>query len=241
MSVRFGSLALLFGVLVFGSTATAEEGVLLKYQFPQGETLIYRTTSEMNQTMQVAGQTIESKVTQSEVNSLSLAEVTKEGNLKLKYRNHRLSMKADMGPAGSYNFDSESAEREKGTALSKELNPVYETLSGVEYFITITPQGKIEKLEGYKEILENILKDHPLAAQFTGGGSEHGEKGKPDGSVFRPEQKTCQGGGYLGSSLQIGLCQDWQIRRQTGLQVRGLCQRKGCQDCEDYRQHGSLF
>jgi hypothetical protein len=148
----------------------------------------------MNQTMQVGGQTIDSKVTQSEVNTLSLAETSQDGNLKLKHVNHRLSIKAEMGPAGNYNYDSESTEREKGTALSNELNPVYETLSGVEYSITITPQGKVEKLEGYKEILENILKDHPLASQITGGGSEQAQKDSLAEVFFiLPEQAVKEG------------------------------------------------
>jgi Family of unknown function (DUF6263) len=176
MLARNISLATLLSVLSLASPATGQEGVVLKYQFSKEEPLIYRSTTEMNQTMQLGGQTYESKFTQSDVNTQSLVEVTPEGNLKLKHLNNRLSIKADMGPAGTYAFDSESSEREKGTALSNELNPIYETLSGVEYFITITPQGKVEKLDGYKEILENILKDHPLAAQFTGGGSEQAQK-----------------------------------------------------------------
>ncbi len=53
---------------------------------------------------------------------------------------------------------------------------MYQTLSGVEYFVTITPRGKVEALEGYKEVLENLTKDNPIAAKFTGGGSENAQK-----------------------------------------------------------------
>ena len=176
MSAQKISVTVLLAVFSLVSSARAQDGLALKYQFSKDEPVIYRTTTEMMQTMQVGGQSFENKVTQSEVNSLTLEEVTPKGNLKLKHVNHRLSIKAEMGPAGSYSFDSESNEREKGTALSNELNPVYETLSGVEYSITITPQGKVEKLEGYKEILENILKDNPIAAQITGAASEEALK-----------------------------------------------------------------
>lgn len=176
MLSRTRFLAGVLGLLSLVSTAAAQDGVVLTYRFPKEEPLIYRTTTELNQSMQVGGQTFETKVTQTEVNTLALEEVTKENHLKLKRVNHRLSIKAEMGPAGNYSFDSESAEREKGTALGSQLNPVYETLSGIEYHVTITPQGKVEKLEGYKEILENVLKDNPLAAQITGGGSEEALK-----------------------------------------------------------------
>src|SRR5688500_7249005 len=176
MLARSSVIACVLASLFAQTPASAQDGALLKYQFSKDEPLIYRTTTEMNQTMQIAGQAIENKVTQTEVNSLTLIEETQEGHLKVKHQNHELTLKADMGPAGSYNFDSKSTEREKGTLLSNQLNPVYEALSGVEYSITLTPQGKVEKLEGFKEVLENILKDNPLAAQITGGGSDQAQK-----------------------------------------------------------------
>jgi hypothetical protein len=176
MLARLCIIASCLGSVFVGSGALAQDGTLLKYKFAKEAPLIFRTTTEMSQTMQIAGQTIENKVTQTEVNALSLIEETKEGHLKLQHRNHELTIKSDLGPAGTYNFDSKATEREKGTLLSNQLNPVYEALSGVEYSITITPEGKVEKIEGYKEILENILKDNPLAAQITGGGSEQAQK-----------------------------------------------------------------
>lgn len=194
MMARLSVIACVLGSLVLGAAASAQEGAVLKYQFSKDEPLIYRTTTEMNQTMQIAGQSIENKVTQSEVNSLTLIEETKEGHLKVKHQNHELTLKADMGPAGSYNFDSKSTEREKGTLLSNQLNPVYESLSGVEYSITLTPQGKIEKTEGYKEVLENILKDNPLAAQITGGGSEQALKDSLAEVFFLFENKPVKAG-----------------------------------------------
>lgn len=169
---RISLFAVLLGLGGICQSAAAQEGVLLRYNFPKDSPVIYRTTTEMNQTMFFGGQKFENKLTQTEVNTLSLIETTKDRDLKLKHVNKRLSVKADMGPAGTYNFDSESSEREKGTALSSALNPVYETLSGVEYSITITPSGKVEKLEGYKEVMETIMKDNPIAARFVGGGSE---------------------------------------------------------------------
>lgn len=176
MSGRFFTSVLLTLFVFLPRSASAQNGVQLRYDFPKDEPVIYRTTTEMNQTMQFGGQTYENKVTQTEVNTLALQQITPEMNFKLRHVNMQLSVKADMGPAGTFNYDSKSAEREKGTALGNQLNPVFETLSGVEYDITITPQGKVEKLEGYKEIIETLVKDNPLAAQFTGGGSEQAQK-----------------------------------------------------------------
>ncbi len=114
MSGRRNLLVMLAAILLPAGMAQAQNGVLLRYKFSKEEPAVFRTTTEMNQTMQVAGQSFEQKVTQTEVNSISLAELTKEDNLKLRYANKRLSAKADMGPAGTYAFDSESSERKKG-------------------------------------------------------------------------------------------------------------------------------
>lgn len=169
---RFPLFAALLGLGWICQSAIAQDGVILRHKLSKQEPIIYRTTTEMNQSMFFGGQKFETKFTQTEVNTLSLVETTKDRNLKLKHLNNRLKVKADMGPAGTYNFDSESAEREKGTALGGALNPVYETLTGVEYGITITPSGKVEELTGYKEVMKTITKDNPLASQFVGGGSE---------------------------------------------------------------------
>lgn len=176
MLIRFSMCVALWGLAGICSSAIAQDGVLLRYNFSKDNPVIYRTTTEMNQSMFLGGQKFENKLTQTEVNTLALVETTEDRNLKLQHVNKRLSIKADMGPAGTYNFDSESSEREKGTALASALNPVYEALSGVEYQIAITPSGKVQELEGYKDVMETILKDNPLAAQFVGGGSEKAMK-----------------------------------------------------------------
>ncbi len=190
-------LAAVFALYALLSSAVAQEGAVLKYQFQKDQPVTYRTTSEMAQTMQIAGQTVENKITQTEVNSVALQQVTPEGSFKLKYANQKLAINADMGPAGTYKFDSESSEREKGTALSNQLNPVYETMAGVEYSIIITPRGKVEKVEGYKEVLENILKDNPIAAQITGGGSEEALKaGLAEVFVVLPDKPVQEGASW---------------------------------------------
>lgn len=204
MSLRVSLVVCCVGSLLVGTTA-AQEGVVLKYQFSKEEPLIYRSTTEVSQTVQVAGQNSENKITQTEVNTVSLIEETPEGHLKVKHQNHSLNLKMDMGQSGTYNFDSKATEREKGTLLSNELNPIYEALSGVEYSITLTPKGKVEKLEGFKEVLENILKDNPLAARFTGGGSEQAQKDSLGEVFFILEEKPVKPGDSWEAPFELDL------------------------------------
>jgi len=126
---------------------------------------------EMNQTTQVNGQSFENKTTQTEVNTLSLVEVTKDKDLKVRHVNKSLSVKSDLGPAGTYSFDSESVEREKGTALSNQLNPVFETLSGVEFDI-IAMSCYAQSAEGdWKRTFDELALRYPehdlLVAEYS--------------------------------------------------------------------------
>ena len=63
-----------------------------------------------------------------------------------------------------------------------------------QFTFAVTPRGKLLKIEGYKELLGDIFKDNPLAAQFGGGGSE--EAGKMmfgDYFIDLPEKGVQQG------------------------------------------------
>src|SRR5207244_10810654 len=61
---------------------------------------------------------------------------------------------------------------EKGSALRAPSPALYERLRNATLTYTVTPLGKMVKIEGYKELLGDVLKDNPIAAQFAAGGSE---------------------------------------------------------------------
>ena len=47
---------------------------------------------------------------------------------------------------------------------------LYDRLGTGQFTFTVTLCGKLQKVEGYKELLADLLKDNVLAAQFGGGG-----------------------------------------------------------------------
>jgi hypothetical protein len=98
--------------------------------------------------------------------------VDDQGNIHLTSETKRLKVDAVFGPLGKYTFDSESDDRDTASALGAAATPVFERLSGAMLKAVLSPKGKVTKVEGYKELLADVLKDNPLAGQFAGGGSD---------------------------------------------------------------------
>lgn len=156
-------------VLTVLTAAPAQDAVALRYQASK-EPLIYRKINKLKQTQMVMDQKIVTEMTQTEVDLWSISESDK--NLEIKGETKLLTVKVKIGPLGDYEFDSRKDDNEKASALGAALTPLYERLRDAKLTYTITPQGKLTKLEGYKELLGDILKDNPIAKQFAAGGSE---------------------------------------------------------------------
>jgi hypothetical protein len=92
-----------------------------------------------------------------------------DGNLILEHENVRLLVELDIPQLGNYTFDSESTERDKGSAIGASLTPMYEAMSGAIATVTITPKGKIVSVKGLSDLLKDALKDNPIAQQFAAG------------------------------------------------------------------------
>lgn len=151
--------------------AAGEGGVKLRYKPKAGE-LIYRTTTKINQTQNVMNKEIKNDISQTGVSVWSIGEADKDGNINTRSEVKFLEAKVKLGEQGEYTFDSRKNDNERGSLLGGALTPLYERLSSANLTFTITPTGKVLKLEGYKELVADLIKDNPLAAQFAGGGSD---------------------------------------------------------------------
>src|SRR5262245_4978744 len=160
------------GVVVFAlaATAHAQDATTFRYM-PSKEPLIYKKTQKLNQTQNVKDMKIKTEMQQTEVDVWSIAKTDKD-DLQIKGETKLLKVMVEIGPLGKYKFDSRKDDNEKDSMLGAALTPMYERLRNANLTYTITPQGKLTKLEGLKELLGDVLKDNPIANQFAGGGSE---------------------------------------------------------------------
>lgn len=169
-----GILAL--SVLLAAGMLPADEPVTLRYQISENEALAYRTVTGVKQTQKVANQEIVTEMTNTDVSVRTLQKIDDEGNFHLQTENKRLKAEVNIGPLGKYEFDSEATERDTASVLGSQVGPFYDRLSGAILNLTVSPRGEVVKLEGYEELLGDLLKQYPLAAQFAGGGSDDAAK-----------------------------------------------------------------
>lgn len=179
------ALATLLGSAVFSRAA---DPVTLRYKMDEGTELHGQTVNKMEQTVSVMGQEFSNSFDLTDVGTRIGGKATEEGDLKITFKNHSIKVKADMGPVGKYNYDSTTDEREKGSALSKSMNPVFEAMTGAEVRTTLTPRGNVKTVEGYKEIMQAALQDNPLAKTMMESIDKNFEQSLADSFPHMPEQ-----------------------------------------------------
>jgi len=162
-------LAVLIGLLSLIGPARADEPILLQYKLTRGNALIYKTGLEIKQSQTVNSMKFESTVTQDVVVSRTVDEIGEDGKATLKTKAERRKVKIDGGPAGNYEFDSKSTERDNSSTIGAAATPLFERLTGSEYQVEVNPRGQVVDVKGYAELIADVIKDNPLGAQFAGG------------------------------------------------------------------------
>jgi hypothetical protein len=193
-------------LLAAGSVASgADEPMTLRYKMSEEDALIYRTVTTTSQHSEVAGQEIDTKSEQLDVSLRTLKKLDEQGNFHVQTENKQLKIKMSISTVGDYEFDPESGERDTGSVLGAALTPVHESLNGAILTFTHTPRGEIVALEGYQELLAGALKDNPLGAQFSSGGTDEAAKLGMDEVFVTMSETPVQPGDTWETSYEVKL------------------------------------
>jgi hypothetical protein len=167
MSLHQISLAVLVTIVSLVAPAVAGEPILLRYKFAKGDRLIYKSTEEEKQTQKILGQDTSTKTSRYVVKSQIVDEVDAAGNAILKSKAVHRKAKSE-GPAGNYEFDSKSSERDTSSEAGAAVTPILERLTGSEYQLKVTPRGEITQVKGFAELIADLVKENPLAGLEAG-------------------------------------------------------------------------
>lgn len=168
-----GPLVLL---LLTGGMVRAQEEMTFRYKPAQKEKPLYKTTVSMEQTQSIGDQKIKTTMTQTSVNRWTFEKTDKQGNLQYRTETQQMQVKLKIDPVGEYEFDSKAGELEGGSVLSEALNPIYDRLATAALTVTISPKGEVTAVSGHKELIGELLKDNPFAAQIAGGATDDAAK-----------------------------------------------------------------
>lgn len=155
-----------------GATAQAQDAVTLRYKMAKDDRLIVRKTQTVKQSQSVNDKKFDTEINSTDVTVRTLERVDQEGNFHLRTENKLLKVKINIGPLGNYTYDSTATDNETGSVLGSALTPVYDRLKGALLKLVHTPRGEVVELNGLQDLISDLVKGSPLAAQFTGGGSD---------------------------------------------------------------------
>lgn len=183
------SLALtISSLLVFVSVnalSAEEQPVLLRYKMPAEGKLIYKLDATVSLTQSINNTEFSTKIDTETIGTHTLKSTDDQGDLRIEQENKLLKVTMNVPQLGPYEFDSTKEERDTGSLLGGAVTPLYDRLSGAIVTYTISPLGKLTKLEGYKELIADLLQNNPIAAQFAAGGSD--EAARLEMAETRPE------------------------------------------------------
>lgn len=155
-----------WGWVVHAPLVKADEAILLKYKSAKGDATYYKMGFDMKQSQSIMGMKIENTIKQETTESRVVDSVAADGKATVKVKAVRRKMNAEFGAAGKFEFDSKSTERDTTSAIGGAVTPLLERLSGSEYELIVTPLGHVAEVKGYAELVGDLLKDNPIAAQF---------------------------------------------------------------------------
>ena len=156
--------------LGFG-TVLADDAISLRYKPTRGERLVYRCQTDVGQVQTIKDTKIDQELSQQQLCTRTVDEIDAEGNARVSLKTERFKLSAKFGPAGDYEFNSQSDQRDRKSKIGAAITPIFERLVGSKIRAVVTPHGEVREVTGYEELLHDLLVNNPIGLQFTGGGS----------------------------------------------------------------------
>lgn len=174
--------------------ASADEPIVLRYKLEKGATYINRTKADNKTAQTIAGMNLDTAISQATVDVRVIDELDAEGTAKFTTKTERLKNTTKVPALGEFEFDSKKPDRDRSSTLGAELTPLYERMVGSDLHMEVTPRGVVKSFTGYSQLVADLIKDKPLAAQFAGGGSDNMAKLGAQGAwIVFPEKAVKPG------------------------------------------------
>jgi hypothetical protein len=123
----------------------------LKWKFEKGKTFYQDMTTETKQTMKVMGMDIAQNQKQTFIFAWTPKDQDKDGNWTIQQKIEAVKMDIDIG-GNKVAYDST-----KDTGTANPLADFFKALVGSEFTLTVSPDGKVTKVEGRDEFLKKLV------------------------------------------------------------------------------------
>lgn len=185
-------VAMLVVAAVSLAAGQARAEKVLRWKFKAGEKTRYVMKMEMTQAMNIAGNAIETKMTQTIDMTWAIDSVDSKGVATMSQTIDRMRMDMTSG-AGGVNIKLDSADKKKPEGLSAMIAPLLDGMVGKPVAMKITARGEISDVKLPQEMLD-AFKKVPGAEQLGALFSEDGFKQMTSqGMLTLPEEAVTEG------------------------------------------------
>jgi hypothetical protein len=151
-------------VMLHGPRSTQAQ-VKLEYKFPEGEKLIYKTTSRTSQVLTLMGQAIETESKETVVGSSAVGKKREDGTLPLEEKVESLSSEISLPGGVTISYDSKDPQSKIDNPQLAFLADVYKIVGKLAYTVVLDGQNKVKAIEGTEKLVEQANGLNEMAKQ----------------------------------------------------------------------------
>lgn len=169
-AIVLASLAAVVGSLLAAESTPGTEGpIALKANWPTGRRTVHRVTAATEQKLALPGaaEPMKQQITQQVEYAITAGPELSGGGQELGLEFLRMQVQSALGPQTVLSFDSaKDAKDDTTNPAGAMLRP----LIGAKLKVLTTPSGKLDKVEGYSEVREKMVKNAPpmMASMMQG-------------------------------------------------------------------------
>ncbi len=149
---------------ILPSMASAQ--VELKYKYVPGRATKTISTTKMDQTLSIVGQTVDTKIESSEVTTVKEGEKTSEGLIPVVVHSDSTKTNGDFPGGLTLKYDSTKPEENKADPLIKFLEEALTRLNGMTLTIKVGEDGTVKTVEGAEKVLQDTDQLSPRAVDL---------------------------------------------------------------------------
>jgi RNA polymerase sigma factor (sigma-70 family) len=135
---------------------TKEEGVDLRWKFEKGKLFYQEMATETKQAMLIDGQNVNQEQKQTFYFSWSPKEQDKDKNWIISQKIQGVKSNIDLN-GNKVEYDS----TKPALAAGNPLADCFKDLVGSEFKLTISPEMRVIKVDGHKELIQKLIKGNP--------------------------------------------------------------------------------
>lgn len=217
----FGMMVVVLGCSLTTAARGDDEPLLLKYKFAKGDKQYFKSEQEMKQKQTFMGNSQENGMSQQAVLSQSIDSVDADGKATFVFKAESRKVDANLGPAGKFEFDSKSSERDTSSQAGTLLTPLLERLTGTEYQVIVDSTGKVSEVKGYAELIADLIKGNPIVGQFGASDNKSAAMNEQESFAILSD-KPVKPGDKWDNSREMNLPNIGKLKNKTTYTYEGI-------------------